>query len=236
MPKNNIQETSPQEVVEKKPEKYIIEECLPACKELWKKNIYTFMTSNHNDTEGCWIEIITENLSEENINIFMQLEDDNIIKRSDKEGTIKFISREKGKKGQNILLEAAKQFKMQDVPFYQAYITPQSFLMNHCYCYDIIPNPNYKKMKEPWEKNLPLNELDDYVLKYEKWKSSPNSKKHIRVFNPDKAIKPIEELAKEQGRIYSKEEGRIYLSKFHYKKHLEYEKYLNNSQQKHHRR
>ena len=44
--------TSPQEVVEKNPRKYIIEECIPACKELWSKNIYTFMVSDHlNDGE-----------------------------------------------------------------------------------------------------------------------------------------------------------------------------------------
>ena len=33
---------SKQEVVEKNPTKYIIQECLPACQELWKKNLYIY--------------------------------------------------------------------------------------------------------------------------------------------------------------------------------------------------
>lgn len=39
--------SSPQEEVEKNPTQYIIQECLPACLELWRKNIYTFMVSDH---------------------------------------------------------------------------------------------------------------------------------------------------------------------------------------------
>ena len=31
---------SPMEEVESNPRKFIIEECIPACKELWRKNIY----------------------------------------------------------------------------------------------------------------------------------------------------------------------------------------------------
>lgn len=31
--------SSPQEAVENNPKRFIIEECIPACQELWKKNI-----------------------------------------------------------------------------------------------------------------------------------------------------------------------------------------------------
>ena len=61
---------SSMEDVEKSPRTFIIEECVPACKELWKKNIYTFMVSDHINEGVCWIEIIWDNLSDENKEIF----------------------------------------------------------------------------------------------------------------------------------------------------------------------
>lgn len=74
--------SSPQEEVEKNPTQYIIQECLPACQELWKKNIYTFMVSDHLNEGTCWIEIIVDSLSEENKDIYFGLSDDEAVKFS----------------------------------------------------------------------------------------------------------------------------------------------------------
>ena len=46
-PEFNEEMTVPMEVVEKNPQRFIIQECIPACQELWRKNIYTFMASKY---------------------------------------------------------------------------------------------------------------------------------------------------------------------------------------------
>lgn len=217
--------SSPQEEVEKNPTKYIIQECLPACQELWAKNIYTFMVSDHLNEGMCWIEIIADSLSEENKGIYLGMSDDVAIKFSYHKGTINFGVRCVGKEGQRKLLELAQRFQMQDVPKEQAYISPQDFLMRYCDCYEEYPNPNYKPMKAPWESNIPLTEIADYMEKYEQWQESTESKQMLRKFAPEKAAKSIEELANEQGMIF--EDGRVYISSFHYNKHLNYVNSMN---------
>ena len=61
---SEVSQTSMEEV-ENNPEKFIMTECIPACKELWSKNIYTFMVSNYIGENGIWIEIYDE-ISDEN--------------------------------------------------------------------------------------------------------------------------------------------------------------------------
>jgi hypothetical protein len=56
------------EIVMNNPEEYIIPECLPACKELWAKNIFTYMVSNY-DNVSFYIQISPTHLSEENMAI-----------------------------------------------------------------------------------------------------------------------------------------------------------------------
>ena len=222
--------TSPQEDVEKYPRKYIIEECIPACIELWKKNIYTFMVSDHLNKGQCWIEIIFDNLSQENKDIFMNLEGEDIIKYSYHPGTVNFGVNCVGKEGQEKLLSIAKEFKMQDVPLTFGYIPIEDFLFEYCDCYDEMSNPEYVEMKTPAEANLSEDELYDYIDRYYNWMDSISSKKTIKVFNPSKASKPIQDLVKDHNMIY--EDGRVYLSEFHYKKHINYINYLNNLNQK----
>lgn len=71
---------SPMEVVEQNPKAFIIEECIPACKELWKKNVYTFMVSDYLNEGECWIEVAIDNLSDENKEILIQMSGPNIRK------------------------------------------------------------------------------------------------------------------------------------------------------------
>jgi len=218
--------SSPQEEVEKNPTQYIIQECLPACQELWKKNIYTFMVSDHLNEGICWIEIIAESLSEENKDIYLGLSDDEAIKFSYHKGTINFGVPCVGKEGQKRLLELAQKFQMQDVPKNQAYITTQDFLMDYCNCYEEYPNPNYKPMLAPWEAGIGLKEMADYMKRYEQWQESAESQQSLRKFAPEKATKSITELADERGMIF--EDNRVYLSPFHYHKHKNYVDYVNN--------
>lgn len=217
--------TSPQEEVEKNPTQFIIQECLPACQELWSKNIYTFMVSDHLNEEICWIEIIADSLSEENKDIYLAMTDDEAVKFSYHRGTINFGVRCVGKEGQRRLLELAKRFQMQDVPKYLAYITPQEFLMRYCECFYEYPNPDYKPMLAPWEAHIKLEEMTDYMNKYDEWQNSLESKQFLKSFAPEKVTKSIEELACEHGMIF--ENARGYLSQFHYQKHKNYVNYVN---------
>ncbi len=217
--------TSPQEEVEKNPTQFIIQECLPACQELWRKNIYTFMVSDHLNEGMCWIEIIADSLSKENQEIYLRISNDEAVKFSYHSGTINFGVRSVGKEGQKKLLELAKKFQMQDVPKEQAYITPQDFLMRYYNCYYEYPNPNYKPMLSPWEADIKLDEMASYIAKYDQWQGSIESKQILRKFAPEKATKPIEELVSEQGMIL--EDNRVYLSPFHYEKHNNFVNYVN---------
>ena len=223
---NEYDETmsSPQEMVEKNPRRFIIEECIPACQALWRKNIYTFMVSDHLNEGVCWIEVIYDTLSDENKEIFQQLSGDDIIKFSYHNGTVNFGVNMVGEKAQKRLLEIAKMFRMQDVPEKLAYLSEEDFLLNHCGCYDEVNNPDYYEMLAPWERDLPMDELITELDKYDEWKDSIHSQKTIRIFNPNKTTRPVAELAKEHGFIY--EDGRIYLGDFHYYKHHNYINYL----------
>ena len=218
--------TSPQEAVEANPRRFIIEECIPACQELWSKNIYTFMVSDHLNEGQCWIEIIADSLSEENKDVLMQLSGDDVIKFSYHAGCVNFGVKCVGTKGQQELLELAKQFKMQDVPKNQAWIDEEDFLMNYCNCFDEYDNPNYKSMPAPWEANIELDQMAEYMKKYEQWESSDESKEKLRRYNPNKATKSTLEYADDRGMIF--EDGRVYLNQFHYIKHRMYLQYVYN--------
>ena len=148
----------------KYPRTFIIEECIPACKELWKKNIYTFMVSDHLNEGVCWIEVIVDNLSDENKEIFTQLEGEDIIKFSYHKGCINFGVNSVGSQAQKRLLELSQKFQMQDVPHGEAYITLPEYLIM-CGCYDEVENPNYVLMAEPWDLGLPMEQMVDYLNK-----------------------------------------------------------------------
>ena len=212
--------SSPQEMVEKDPKRFIIEECIPACKELWSKNIYTFMVSDHLNEGVCWIEVIGDSLSEDNKKIFMELDGEDVTKFSYHKGSFNFGVTKIGKEGQERLLELAKEFVIQDVPKDMAYITIDEFLMNYCNCYDEVDNPNYREMKSPWNSGLTLDELPNYMEEYDKWQDSTDSQETLKIFNPDKKEKDLEELVKEHNMVL--EDDRVYLSQFHYEKHLNY--------------
>ena len=64
----------------------------------------------------------------------------------------------------------------------------------------------------------------DYMRKYDEWENSSESQKNLRQFNPNKLAKSPNEVAAEKGMIIDGD--RVYLSKFHYQKHLNYIQYM----------
>lgn len=219
--------SSSMEVVEKEPRRFIIEECIPACEELWKKNIYTFMVSDHLNEGECWIEVKFDNLSDENKEIFSLLDGDDIIKFSYHKGCVNFGIKCVGLEGQEKLLEFAKQFKMQDVPYGEAYITLEEYLLQ-CGCYDEVDNPNYEPMEDPMNLDLPFEQLFDYMAKYDEWKNSEKGSKTYKVFNPSKVVLPIEHYF--EGKEFVHDDDRVYLNDYHYQKHLNYVNSLSEEQ------
>ena len=71
---------------------------------------------------------------------------------------------------------------------------------------------------------MPIDQLIDYMQKYDEWLDSPASKKTIKQFNPNKLTKSPNEMAVEKGMIIDGD--RVYLSKFHYQKHEQYLYYI----------
>lgn len=101
--------------------------------------------------------------------------------------------------------------------------------MRYCNCYEEYDNPNYKPMISPWEADIDRDNLLEYIKKYDEWESSEESQEILRRFDPEKMTKSVSEYADEHGMIY--EDGRVYLSNFHYQKHLNYVQYI--KEQKH---
>lgn len=64
------------EFVMQNPEQYIIPECLDCCKLLWSKGIDTYQCGNYDDpvSNGFWVEVDYDTLSDENKKIFEQME------------------------------------------------------------------------------------------------------------------------------------------------------------------
>lgn len=205
--------------VEKNPERFIMQECISACKELWSKNIYTFMTSNYIGESGIWIEIYNE-LSNENLNYLKSLKEKGINIDIYHDGCYRINVNHIGEKASELLKIICQGFVIQDVPKNIAYLEEHDFLME-CGCYDEILNPNYYEMKESYELEFSsFAEQLEYLEKYNEWLKSDNSKKYIKVFNIAKKNKTVEEYAKERNMIY--ENNRVYLSKFDYDKHMKY--------------
>ncbi|MBD9115436.1 hypothetical protein EGP95_06655 [bacterium] len=219
---SEVSQTSMEEV-ENNPEKFIMTECIPACKELWSKNIYTFMVSNYIGENGIWIEIYDE-ISDENLKYLKSLKSKNISVSIYHDGCYKIEVNHIGKNASDLLLEVCKGFKMQDVPKNIAYFSEEEFLIK-CGCYNELLNPNYVEMKEFYEMEFDtFEEQKNYMSKYREWELSENSKKIVKTFNPNKKEKTTEEYVIERDMIY--EDGRVYLSKFDYEKHLKYVHYI----------
>lgn len=218
----SYQETmhSPMEEVEKNPERFIMTECIPACQACWANNVYTFMVSDHLNEGTCWIEVALENLSDENKEILESFSGDDVTKFTYHNGTMAFGVKKVGLEGERRLLELAEQFKIQDVPHNEAWLTREEFLIQNG-CYKDVDNPEYEEMKPFWQvNNVPHEEMMDYLKEYTAWQNSPRSIKTFKEFDETKMTRPLQEYCDEAGAILDGE--RVYLSEYHYEKHQRY--------------
>lgn len=115
----------PMEFVSLEPEKYVINECLTACKVLWGKNIYTYSSSDYNDNYTS-ITILIDHLSPENMDILSTY-----INNPQNKFGVKVIKNGKylefrvdaiGFHAGSELLNLAGMFTIQDVPEKSAYL------------------------------------------------------------------------------------------------------------------
>lgn len=203
MPKNEEYaevSSAPMEEVENNPKRFIMPECIPACKELWSKNIYTFMTSNYEDRGNVWIEIYAE-LSPENLSLLESLNKQGIRIDVYHQGCYRIYADGFSKRAADSLLSIAKKFDMQDVPKDIAYQTEEDFLIS-CGCYKKEVNHEYIEMKEVFEMDFSnFDEVNEYLQEYKKWQNSSRSKKYIIKFDSSKQEKSVKEYAKENQKI-----------------------------------
>lgn len=215
-----------QEEVETHPERYILPECIPACKALWDKNIYTFMTSNHGDIYSRWVQFAQDDLSPENHALFEKLaakQPANYhLKDNYRSNVFTVVVEGTGEPAGDELLSLVADFQMQDVPEGVAYLSLEDFLILYDNCYDEVPNPNYRPMQHPALLQEKVNAAEYLKLdkEYEEWLNSEESHETIRKFNPQKQTTPTAELVARENMIL--DGNRVYLSDFHYQKHLAY--------------
>ena len=195
---------------------FIMEECIPACMELFEKNISIFSTSDYHTEEGCFIDISADALSEENIAVLSELP---CCEKCDDNNVFHLKSKHVGKIGQDELINIVKQFQMQDVRENFAYVSIQSFLVDYCNCYDEVANPNYKSIN--------YSEVLYALLEGKSMDVPKEEPKFLKVFNPNKVTKPVLELVQDHKMILDGD--RVYLSDFYYQKHMKYVESLTSS-------
>ena len=212
---------APMEDVEANPERFIMTECLPACRILWDKNIYTFMVSDAQNEEA-WIELFADGLSDDNKEYLVNLEEKGVHIFSYHQGTISFGVGCFGEKAQQKLIEIANGFEMQDVCKSLAYVDVETALYN-VGCTKRTKNPNYVRMEEPKEGDL------RGMLDYYDWLANGGPDlEYIEIFDSSKVKEPLEENFKGTDYVYVPEEDRVYLNSYHYRKHKKYLEYLQN--------
>jgi len=104
------------EDVKKSPTIYIIPECLPACEELWGKNIDTYWVSEaYAQSESPETHIIIEKkcLSKENLNIMLEIKKEGNVLQQNYGTWFKIEVPYVGEKARDELLKLAKRFKQQ---------------------------------------------------------------------------------------------------------------------------
>lgn len=199
-----------QSVVEEHPEKWIIEECIPACQILWDKNIYTFMCSDQLD-QNAWIEIRLATLSDENKQVLETIKKQYNCYQYHT-GCINISVPGKGIRARQELIKIANMFAMQDVLDPTAFTTLEEILISSG-CSKQIPNPAYKPLEE---------QLKD--LTFANWGMSMEEE-YITVVDETKITRPVLDYITSFGAIW--EDDKIYRSEFDYNKHLKYLEYLN---------
>ncbi len=216
-----------QEQVEMEPERWIIPECIPACKILWSKNIYTFMCSDRVD-DNAWIEIDLDNLSLENKAIMEEIKNEYSCVPYHP-GCLYFSVKGMGYKAAQELIKIAERFVMQDVPDKEACISLEDALIE-VGCFKEVPNPRYVSPDDYFLMHPEIPVEDRFMVLYENNIDFFNPT--IRVLDPEKIKEPVEANFIGSQFVFDHDSEKIYFSSFHYQKHLNYLKYLTNEERK----
>jgi len=205
------------EEVMKNIDEFIIPELQEPCKQLWNKNIFTFMVSNGDDNAY----IIPEKLSRENQAIYDNAKTNrpDVYRHSDwrSADTITLANANQMTKQEitSKFLEFIADFKMQDV---QKFLSPQEFLMHECDCKKETINPEYAPMQ------YPANPTRESIAEFLKHSGVPRT---ITEFDETKVVKPFTEYLREKGfeNCYDPDEKKVFKSPFFLQRHLEYKEF-----------
>ena len=202
------------------PEEYIIPENLEACRLLWSKNIFTKMTNNY-DNEYSWITI--NQFSSENQKLF----EDFCV--GDKRfgltwGGIGFkipIVPGKGNDTFESFKELIELFPMQDVQK-DGCMTAEEFLIYYAGCYKMSPSQEYLELTAPMMS--PDGDVLIYNKEFEQYMNYTNVRRKIRVFDPTKMKKSLEEYLEESifAGLYDPDNGMVYYNDMYYQAHMRY--------------
>ena len=212
------------QVVMDHPEKYIIPENLAAINYLWNMNILTEQTNDYSN-EDSWIAI--GSLSEENEKVFTQIRNNPAYFNESIPGVLTHHGRGfrvPVKPGTRDTLKdfmpLFSLFKLQDVPK-EGYMTVEEFYINHTDCFRVVRNPYLKREPKIFE----YTNIEEYEKAWKEWANNPYPETpRIRVFDPEKVTKSLEEYLKESGYLglYDPEEGKVFYNKRLYDGHMKY--------------
>ena len=206
-------------------DEYIIPECQEACKELWAKNLFTFMCSNREDGENKYI--LLGELSAENEEIFKQLMEKypSNYDWSEFRGTYAIRTYGTQEETSKKLLDLVEPFQMQDV--LEGYQTIEDYLTETFGIFKLEPNPDYTSgVKAP--KMEDYEDFQEFLAAYDKYVELISTPEYVKVFDKTKMTKSVEEYLQEAGEyhLYDQERGIVYRNEFYRDAHLRYMKYL----------
>ena len=202
------------------PEEYIIPENLEACKLLWSKNIFTKMTNNY-DNDHSWITL--SELSPENEEIF------NSLNGCDKRFGVTYgglgfripIVPGPGNDTFEAFKELIDLFPVQDVQK-DGCMTTEEFMTYYTECFRMEHTPEYKEMVS--HMMSPDGDVLLYNREFEQYMNYMNIRRRVRVFDPSKMTKSLEEYIAESmfADYYDPDNGMIYYNDMYYEAHMRY--------------
>lgn len=205
------------------PEEFIIPENLEACKLLWSKNIFTKMCNNY-DNEYSWITI--NQFSPENQALFEE------FAIGDKRfgltwGGIGFKVPIVPGPGNDAFLafkELIELFPIQDVQK-DGCMTVEEFMIYYTDCYRMEYTPEYKELTS--KMMSPDGDVLLYNREFEQYMSYNGVRRRIRVFDPTKMTKPLEDYIAESifADYYDPDNGMIYYNDMYYNAHMRYKEH-----------
>ena len=202
------------------PEEFIIPENLEACKLLWSKNIFTKMTNNY-ENDYSWITLNT--LSPENQEIFdsMRFVDKRFGYTYGGMGFIVPIEPDLGNDTFDAFKELIDLFQMQDVQK-DGCMTVEEFMIYYTGCFRMEYTLEYQELISTMMS--PDGDVLIYNKEFEKFMTNNGLRRKVRVFDPTKMTKTIEEYIADSvfAEYYDPDNGMIYYNDMYYQAHMKY--------------